>query len=69
MSLILKLDLDMVNIYLHTKIKFLAKVVQESQPEQTDPTEIITFLHTRMVTTERCRNPLKDLSEMLIAKN
>ena len=61
MTLILKLDLGMVNIYLHTKNEVSMSRVQKLQPEQTetqtdtqthrhtDMTENITYLHTRVV--------------------
>ena len=45
MTLILKLDLDMVKMYLYTEMKFLA--VQKLQTDrQTDWTEIIIDMHT-----------------------
>ena len=61
MTSMFKLDLDMVEMYLHTKMKFLAIACQKLYPEQTDRqtdthththtdlTEIITSPHTRMV--------------------
>ena len=35
MTLLLKLDLNIVKIYVCTKMKYLASVVQKLQPEQT----------------------------------
>ena len=58
MTLILKLDLDMVKMYLYIKNEVPSISHSKLQPEQThgqtdrhtDPTEIITYPHTRMVT-------------------
>ena len=55
MTLILRLDLDMVKMYLHADYEWLTPVVPKLEPEQTKThththlTEIITFLHTRML--------------------
>ena len=47
MTLILKLDLDIVEMYVCTKMKFLPLMVEMLQPEQTerqtDSAEIITY--------------------------
>ena len=55
MTLILKLDLDVVKIYLYTENE-IPVVVQKLQSIQlsthTDLTEIITNSHTRMATNE-----------------
>ena len=58
MTLVLKLDLDIVKMYVCTKMKLLPLMVQKLQPEQihtqtdrqTDSTEIITYPHMQMVT-------------------
>ena len=56
MTLILKLDLDMVNMHLYTKNEIPSysgsKVVARTDrhtDKHTDPTEIITYPHTRVV--------------------
>ena len=57
MTLILKLDLDMVKMYLHTKNEVSMSRVQKSWLEQTetqtdrhtDMTKNITYPHTRVV--------------------
>ena len=52
MTLILKLDLDMVKMYLYTKYEvpsFSGSKVIAWTDTQTDSTEIITYPHTRMV--------------------
>ena len=57
MTLILKLNLDMVEMYLHTKKKFLCQETQKLYPEQTetqtdthtDMTENITYPDTRVL--------------------
>ena len=52
MTLVLKLDLDMVKMYLHTKNKvpsYSGSKVIAWTDRQTDSSEIITYPHTRMV--------------------
>ena len=50
MTLILKLDLDMVRMYLCTKNEVPNSSRSDRQTDRwTDPTEIIIFPHTRMV--------------------
>ena len=54
MILVLKLDLDMVKMYLHTKIEvpsYSSSKVVAWTDRQTDPSEIITSTHMRMVIT------------------
>ena len=56
MILVLKLDLDMIKMYHYTENQILnyggSKVITRTDrhtDRQTDPTEIITYSHTRMV--------------------
>ena len=63
MTLILKLDLDMVKMYLHTKNEvpsyISSKVIawtDRHTETQTDLNEIITYSHTRMVKTRLSAN-------------
>ena len=57
MTLVLKLDLDIIKIFMCTKMKFLPSAAQNLASEQTDRhthtdlTKINTYPHIRMVKT------------------